>query len=286
MFLFSEPSPATKEYHKRIRQHLHAEDAAKKLVSLYEAALASVARGTREEAAKAAEDCSLRSFETVGDTHPLSCLLQFFYCDVLAWSGDLEKATLQFSQVMNALAYSILKGLTQGDREAAEIVALLAGTALSGRQLVKVLRKFSDQDGGLKEFGNLSSSLMNREWEQCYYLSKAVYDIRLKTKGFKHADTLLAAHKFGVALTGLNKGREARALNEKVFRQRQKLYGFGHVLTLRSAGALAHSLFATGDKKQALSLQERVYRKSLEINGKDHEQTRIALNNLREMQKG
>jgi hypothetical protein len=187
---------------------------------------------------------------------------------------------------MNALGYAILRGMPHGDREASEAVALLAATALAGRQLLKVVKQFDAERGNLISIGNASVSLMNREREQAHLLAKAVYDIRLRTKGFQHEETLLAAHKYCASLAALRQYREARALSEKVFRQREKMHGFAHVLTLRSAGAFAQILFASGDRKKALALQERVCRASLEINGREHEQTRIALNNLGEMQKG
>lgn len=108
----------------------------------------------------------------------------------------------------------------------------------------------------------------------------AVYELRRKTLGPDHVDTLRALANVGGLRLEQGRFKEAEEALKEAVEGFTKTLGPGHGLTLGAASNLAVLYSRRGADEEALSMSRRVYEGQKLARGPDHEQTLGALVNL------
>jgi hypothetical protein len=255
----------------------------RRLLALYTEARAAAEEHGYLHAAAIAKRAHAAGLELFGDVDSITCLVQVFISDLLARAGQPESASTQFAQAINALIFKILLN-PNGDEDACQLIHLLFDTALSDPIQEPLPMRFDKFGANLKAISNIATSLHEAQPVQACLLLTAVFGTWKRFKGADDDETLLLGHKLGLVLQRLGQYEVAVSLAKDVFSRRLQRYGFDHTLTLRAAGAYTSGLFKLGYRDQAIDLQRQVYDAARRLHGDEHDQTRIALNNLVSMQ--
>ena len=275
----------TLDYRATLRRLLEANAAAAPLAAAYDEALREAGRREMETAVKLALDAQARSRELLGEAHPITCLLQFLCCDLVARTNELERATQQFAGVVSTLVSVVTSALPAGDEGAVHLLEQLFAILAADPKLQPVLARYARDEANLKSLSELATPLLSSQPNQARLLMEAVLSSRRLTKGADHDDTLQAAHKLCAAHMSLADYPTAEVLARDVYERRVRRHGAGHILAQRAGGAFASALFKGGRRREALALQHQIYHASRAAHGEDHQQTRAALDNLLDMQK-
>lgn len=83
-------------------------------------------------------------------------------------------------------------------------------------------------------------------------------ELRSKTQGPEHPDTLKSMHSYGVALSKQRRHEEAERVKLQCYELRSKVLGAEHPDTLTSLNNLAHTLAEQGCHKQAEGMKRKV----------------------------
>ncbi len=275
----------TLDYRAALHQFLDANAAAAPLAAAYDAAIREASRRELETAVELALGAQARSRELFGDAHPISCLLQFLCCDLMARANDPERATQQFTGAANTLVSVISSALPGGDEGAAHLIEQLFSILAADSKLQTVLARYDRNEANLRSLSELATPLLGSQPGQARLLMQAVLMTHRLTKGADHDDTLQAAHKLCAALMSMEDYAAAGVLARDIYERRVRRHGAGHVLAQRAGGAFASALFKAGRRREGLALQHQIYQVSRAAHGEDHQQTRTALDNLLEMQR-
>jgi len=274
----------TLDYGAALRELLEADATAAPLLATCDRAVREAGRREIDTAVEVAMGAQAQSRELFGDAHPITCLVQFLCCELLARANDADHAAQQFTRVASTLVSVITSALPEGDEGAAHLLDDLFAILAADPKLLPVLAGFDHDEANLKSLSDLATPLLASQPDQARLLMQAVLTTRRLTKGGDHDDTLLAAHKLCAALMSLEDYPAAEALARDTFERRVRRHGPGHALAQRAGGAFAVALFKGGHRREGLALQHQIYQASRAAHGEEHQQTRTALSNLLEMQ--
>ena len=110
--------------------------------------------------------------------------------------------------------------------------------------------------------------------------NKLMLEVRRRTLGEEHPDTLTAMANLAESLWSLGDAEAARELQEQTLEARRRTLGEEHPQTLTAMANLALSLWALGDAEAARELLEKTLEVRRRAVGEEHPDTLSALHNL------
>ena len=193
--------------------------------------------------------------------------------------GSSDEETV-WMQTTSTIALSIPWTFRRGDYRFREALAPHVDTCLSFRsEGIFYLEDIGDDCQRMASGIALVYSEAGRV-QEALQLEEQVVEIRKRTLGEEHPDTLGSIHNLALRYSEAGKRHKALQLTERVVEVKERTLGEEHPDTLRSIHNLALSYSDTGERRKAMQLTEEVvevYKRTL---GEEHPDTLRSLSNL------
>ncbi|RDL41952.1 Uncharacterized protein BP5553_01931 [Venustampulla echinocandica] len=118
------------------------------------------------------------------------------------------------------------------------------------------------------------------QWQKAVQLQEQVLEVRKRTFGDEHPDTLRSMGNLAASYSDLGRRQEAVELEEKVLEIRERTLRDEHPDILLSISNLARSYSDLGRRQEAVELEEKVLEIRKRILGDEHPDTLLSISNL------
>ena len=118
------------------------------------------------------------------------------------------------------------------------------------------------------------------QWSEVLRLAEQVVEVRRRTLGEEHPDTLRSMHNLAIYSSEAGRWPEALRLTEQVVEARRRTLGEEHLDTLHSMHSLAARFSEAGRRPEALRLAEQVVEARRRTLGEEHPATLHSMHNL------
>jgi tetratricopeptide (TPR) repeat protein len=142
------------------------------------------------------------------------------------------------------------------------------------------LSSHSGMDRADMAAGFARTFLENGRLQSAVELGEKELQVRQKTLGNEHPDSLIAMNNLAISYSDLGHRQEAMELREKVLEASQRTLGSEHPDTLGTMDNLANSYSYLGRRQEAMELREKVLEARQRTLGSEHPDTLTTMNNL------
>lgn len=118
------------------------------------------------------------------------------------------------------------------------------------------------------------------QYDEAFALNQDCYEVRLKTLGEHHPDTLNSLNSLAASYLHLGNYEKALELNKKCYESCLKAYGENHPDTLDSLNNMASNYYELGNYEKAIELNQKCYEARCKMLGENNPSTLITLDNL------